>query len=88
MCKSFCHSKDMFALGTLLCLLCWSLTSIKKVKKTKVYLVKAMLFPVVMYGCESWTIKKSTKELMLLKCGVGEDSSESLGLQGDQTSPS
>ena len=59
MCKSFCHSKDMFALGTLLCLLCWSLTSIKKVKKTKVYLVKAMLFPVVMYGCESWTIKKA-----------------------------
>ena len=42
---------------------------------TKVRLVKAMVFPVVMYGCESWTIKKlSTKELMLLNCGVGEDS--------------
>ena len=42
---------------------------------TKVRLVKAMAFPVVMYGCESWTIKKlSTKELMLLNCGVGEDS--------------
>ena len=42
---------------------------------TKVHLVKAMVFPVVMYGCESWTIKKlSTKELMLLKCGVDEDS--------------
>ena len=55
---------------------------------TKVHLVKAMVFPVVMYGCESWTIKKaSAKELMLLKC-VGEDSSESLGLQGDPTSPS
>ena len=40
-------------------------------------------FPVVMYGCESWTIKLSTKELMLLNCGVGEDSGESLGLQGD-----
>ena len=41
----------------------------------KVGLVKAMVFPVVMYGCESWTIKKlSTKELMLLNCGVGEDS--------------
>ena len=41
----------------------------------KVYLVKAMVFPVVMYGCESWTIKKaSTEELMLLDCGVGEDS--------------
>ena len=48
---------------------------------TKVHLVKAMVFPVVMYGCESWTIKKkiwtiklSTEELMLLNCGVGEDS--------------
>ena len=37
-------------------------------------MVKAMIFPVVMYGCESWTIKKlSVKELMLLNCGVGED---------------
>ena len=42
---------------------------------TNVCLVKAMVFPVVMYGCESWTIKKlSTEELMLLNCGVGEDS--------------
>ena len=42
---------------------------------TKVRLVKAMVFPVVMYGCESWTIKKAcTEELMLLNCGVGEDS--------------
>ena len=42
---------------------------------TKVRLVKAMVFPVVMYGCESWTIKKlSSEELMLLNCGVGEDS--------------
>ena len=40
---------------------------------TKVYLVRAMVFPVVMYGCESWTIKKAVKELMLLNCGVGED---------------
>ena len=41
----------------------------------KVQLVKAMLFIVVTYGCESWTIKKAwTKELMLLNCGVGEDS--------------
>ena len=38
---------------------------------TKVHLVKAMVFPVVMYECESWTIKKlSTEELMLLNCGV------------------
>ena len=37
---------------------------------TKVHLVKAMVFPMVMYGCESWTV--SAKELMLLNCGVGE----------------
>ena len=41
---------------------------------TKVRLVKAMVFPVVMYGCESWTVRLSAKELMLLNCGVGEDS--------------
>ena len=41
---------------------------------TKVCLVKAMVFPVVMYGCESWTIKLCTEELMLLNCDVGEDS--------------
>ena len=42
---------------------------------TKVHLVKAMVFPVVMYGCESWTMKRlSAEELMLLNCGVGEDS--------------
>ena len=41
----------------------------------KVRLVKAMVFPVVMYGCESWAIKKTEhEELMLLNCGVGEDS--------------
>ena len=94
---------------------------------TKVHLVKAMVFLVVMYECDSWTIKKavhqrinafelwywrrlfrvpwtarrsnlsslkeispeySLAELMLLNCGAGEDSSESPGLQGDQTSPS
>ena len=52
----------------------------------KVCLVNAMVFPVVMYGCESWTIKLSAEELMLLNCGVGEDSWESLGLQRDPTS--
>ena len=41
---------------------------------TKVHLVKAMVFPVVTYGCESWTIKLSAKELMLLNYGVREDS--------------
>ena len=41
----------------------------------KISLVKAMDFPVVMYGCESWTIKKAEhQKLMLLNCGVGEDS--------------
>ena len=42
---------------------------------TKVHLIKAMVFPVIMYGCESWTVKKAeAKELMLLNCGVGKDS--------------
>ena len=43
---------------------------------TKVHLVKGMVFPVVTYGCENWTIKRklSAEELMLLNCGVGEDS--------------
>ena len=43
--------------------------------RTKVRLVKAMVFPVVMYECESWTVKKGEcEELMLFNCGVGEDS--------------
>ena len=42
---------------------------------TKVHLVKAMVFLVVMYGCESWTIKKAEhRRMMLLNCGAGEDS--------------
>ena len=42
---------------------------------TKVHLVKAMVFSVVMYGCESWTVKKAERQrLMLLNCGVEEDS--------------
>ena len=42
---------------------------------TTVGLVKAVVFPVVMYGCESWTVKKvSAEKLMLLNCGVGKDS--------------
>ena len=54
---------------------------------TIVHLVKSMAFPVVMYGCKSWTIKKAEcEELMLLNCGVGEDCLESPGLQGDQMS--
>ena len=42
--------------------------------QTKVQLVEAMVFPVVMYGCESWSIKKAEHQLKLLNCGVGEDS--------------
>ena len=42
---------------------------------TKAHLVKAMVFPIVMYGCESWALKKAdAEELMLLNCGVGKDS--------------
>ena len=42
---------------------------------TNVRLGKAMVFPVVMYGCESWTVKKAERQkLLLLNCGVGEDS--------------
>ena len=56
---------------------------------TKVHPVKAVVSSVVMYGCESWTIKKAEREeLMLLNHGVEEDSRESFGLQGDETSPS
>ena len=56
---------------------------------TKVRLVKAMVFPAVMYGCESWTVKKAEHQRIdALNCGVGEDSCKSLGLQGDSTSPS
>ena len=56
---------------------------------TKVRLIKAMVFPVVMYGCESWTIKKAEhRRTHAFDCGVEEDSGESLGLQGDPPSPS
>ena len=48
---------------------------------TKVHLVKTVVFPVVMYGCESWTIEKAEQQR------IDEDSLESLGLQGDPTSP-
>ena len=56
---------------------------------TKVHLVKAMVFPVAMYGYESWTVKKAeSQRIDALDCGVGEDSCESLGLHGEPTSPS
>ena len=56
------------------------MTSLDSILKSRditvaIKLVKAIFFPVVMYGCESWSIKKlSAEELMLLNCGVGEDS--------------
>ena len=52
----------------------------------KVHLVKAMVFPVIMYGCESWSIKKA--ERPGTEASAGEDSWESLELKGDQTSQS
>ena len=56
---------------------------------TKVRPVKAMVFPVVIYECEGWNIKKAEcQRMMLLNCDVGEDSWESLRLQGDPTSQS
>ena len=55
---------------------------------TKVHLIKAMVFPVVMYECESWTVKKAERRrIELLNCGVGEDSWESLRMQGNPTNP-
>ena len=54
---------------------------------TKVRLVKAMVFPLVMYGCESWTEKKAESRKIDAFELCGEDSPESLGLQGDPTSP-
>ena len=56
-----------------------NLNSILKIRDntlpTKVHLVRAMVFPVVMYGCESWPIKKAEcQRMMLLNCGIGEDS--------------
>ena len=56
---------------------------------TKIHMIRATVFPVVIYGCESWTIKKAEQqELMPLNCDAGGDSWESLGQQGDQTSQS
>ena len=55
----------------------------RRYSATKICIVKAMIFPVDMYGCESWPPRSDAFEL-----SVGEDSCESLGLQGDQTSQS
>ena len=54
---------------------------------TKVQIVRAIVSPAVMYGCESWTIKKAEcQRMMLLNCGIGENSWETLGQQGYQAS--
>ena len=56
---------------------------------TKVYLVKAMVFPVVMYGCESWTVKKAERQRIdAFELWCWKRLLRSLGLQGDPTSPS
>ena len=55
---------------------------------TKVHLVKAVVFPVIMYGYESWTIKKAEREELMLLTWDVEKTRESLGLQGEPTSPS
>ena len=56
------------------------MTNLESILKSKVRLIKAMVFPVVMYGCERWTVKKAEHRRI--------DACESLGLQGDPTSPS
>ena len=62
------------------------LNSIDITLSTKVYLVNAMVFPVIMYRCESCTIKKAEDQRIdALNCGVREDSGESLGLPGYET---
>ena len=67
--------KDAYSLGEVMTNLDSTFKSRDITLPAKVCLVKAMVFPVVMYGCESWTVKKlSAEELMLLNCGVGEDS--------------
>ena len=56
---------------------------------TKIHLVKAMVFPVVMYGCDSWTMKKAEcGRIDAFELWCWRRLSESLGLQGDPTSPS
>ena len=56
---------------------------------TKVRIVKAKIFPVVMYGCENWTIKKAEcRRIDAFELQFGEDTGKSLRLQGDETSQS
>ena len=73
--KAMTNLDSILKMETLLCL-------------QKVHLVKTMVLPVVMYGCESWTVKKAEcRRIDAFDCGVGEGSWESLGLQGDPASP-
>ena len=79
--------KDTCSLGGKLTDLNSVLKSRDIILLTKVQIVKAVIFPLVIYGCKSWTIKKAEHQRMLLLSGGGrEDSRESLALQGDQTS--
>ena len=71
----------MFQIKRCLLLVRIAMTNLESVLKskdinlpTKFHIVKAVVFPVVMYGSESWTVKLSAEELMLLNCGAGEDS--------------
>ena len=61
----------------------------KNTLQPKVHIVKTVVFPIVMYGCESWTIRRlSAEKLMLSNTGAGEDPLETLGQQGSQTTQS
>ena len=65
------------------------MTNLDSVLLTKVHIVEAMVFSVVMYRCESWAIQKAEyQRIEAFDSSAGEDSSESLGLQGDPISPS
>ena len=55
---------------------------------TKDHIIKAVVFPLVIHGCESWTIKKTEHQRINSNCGAGRDSLRVLRLQGDQTSQS
>ena len=64
------------------------MTNLDSIFKSRDITLPGYGFPVVMYGCESWTVKKAEcQRIDALNCGVGEDSLESHGLQGDPTSP-
>ena len=65
-----------------------AVTNLYSVLKSRYVTLLTKVFPVVMYGCESWNIKSEHWRIDAFNCGVGQDSWESLGLQGDQTNQS